>query len=614
MGVLERLNRWLDVRLGHRRWWGAWRARTLPASPSWWLTSGSLVFWLLVIEVATGLLLMASYSPSLATAWASVSYIERTAAGSFLRGVHYYTAQALIVALLVHLIRVVACGIFRAPRELIWVTGLLSLPLVLTWAMTGNPLSGSQQGLAQVAVEAQIVGSTPGVGPTLSRLLLGGEEVGHLTLVRLYFLHVAVVPLAAAALLALHISQVLRHGLAPRENNQQLSAPVPYWPYQSVRNMAVLALVVGIIALLAWRYGAPLGAPADPDLPHHPRPEWYFRALFELRRHFTGEQELIATLLIPTAVLLIFLTFPLWDGLFGRRTASLLRTSTLLAGLAGWGWLTGMSYHRDLHDGEYQASRKQDRIWAERARVLAARGVPPTGPAELLRNDPQTQGPLLFARHCATCHPWLDKHGQGLAASEASAPNLYGFGSRQWIEGLLDPERIASDHYFGRTAFAEGEMVSAVQELAAGLEGDELSARRKQLRLAAEALAAEARPPQAPPEARRAAAGRVLIAGELGCTGCHRFHSEGELGTAPDLTGYGSRSWLVAFISDPRHDRFYGERNDRMPAFAPGPDDARNLLSQRELALLADWLISQQTAPSDAPRPTPGAAPQLTSR
>ena len=422
MKLFGALNRWLDERVGHGRWLAAWRNRSLPNGPSWWLTSASLLVWLLAIEVATGLLLMASYSPSLATAWPSVHYIQRSPAGAFLRGVHYYAAQALIVGLAVHLVRVVACGLFRAPRELIWLTGLLSIPLVLMWAVTGNPLSGSQQGLAQIAVEAQIVGSTPMIGPIRSRMLLGGEEVGHLTLVRLYFLHVALLPLAAAGLLGLHVAQAYRHGLAPAQDGTAQSRP--YWPYQSVRNMTVVALVVSLIAAAAWLHGAPLGAPADTDLPHHPRPEWYFRALFELRRHFTGEQELVATLVIPAFTLLIFLSFPLWDRPLGRRAAGWLRAAALAAGLAGWGWLTALSYYRDWNDPQYLASREQERIWAQRAQLLAAQGIPPAGPAELLRNDPQTQGPLLFARHCASCHSWVDDQGRGLVASENSAPNL----------------------------------------------------------------------------------------------------------------------------------------------------------------------------------------------
>ena len=93
-------------------------------------------------------------------------------------------------------------------------------------------------------------------------------------------------------------------------------------------------------------------------------------------------------------------------------------------------------------------------------------------------------------------------------------------------------------------------------------------------------------------DARDAAAikeGRAMPA-TFGCTNCHKFRKEGHLGDAPDLTGYGSRPWLVGIISNPAHRQFYGKRNDRMPAYAPSNDPADNVLSPRNLGLLADWL------------------------
>ena len=60
---------------------------------------------------------------------------------------------------------------------------------------------------------------------------------------------------------------------------------------------------------------------------------------------------------------------------------------------------------------------------------------------------------------------------------------------------------------------------------------------------------------------------------------------------APDLTGYGSRDWLLAFIANPAADRFYGKQNDRMPAFAPHePGSPQNQLSPETIGLIADWL------------------------
>ena len=161
---------WLDDRTGYRGLLAPIRRRVLPDGPSWWLTSASCLAWIFAIEVVTGLLMMTTYSPSITSAWASVFYIDQSAAGRFLRGLHYFASHALIVLLAVHVVRVLACQAFKAPRELIWITGLFLMPVVIAWAVTGNPLCASQKAVAQIEVEANIIGSTPLVGGALERL------------------------------------------------------------------------------------------------------------------------------------------------------------------------------------------------------------------------------------------------------------------------------------------------------------------------------------------------------------------------------------------------------------------------------------------------------------
>ena len=76
-----------------------------------------------------------------------------------------------------------------------------------------------------------------------------------------------------------------------------------------------------------------------------------------------------------------------------------------------------------------------------------------------------------------------------------------------------------------------------------------------------------------------------MLAGELRCTECHQFRKKDEDATAPDLTGYGSREWILGILSNPKHPRFYGARNDRMPAFLED-----KILDRTTLGLVADWL------------------------
>jgi ubiquinol-cytochrome c reductase cytochrome b subunit len=516
-------------------------------------------------------------------------------------GRHFYGSHALLILFAVHTIRVLALAAFRAPHELIWVTGLLLLPLVVTWAITGNPLSGTQKGFSQIEVEGNIIASTPLVGPITQRILIGGDQVGNLTLTHLYSLHVVILPALIGLLLVVHISQVYRHGLSAATLEGGRGSARPYWPYQTVRNMIVFGIVFGIVAALAWQRGAPLDAPADPELSHWTRPEWYFLFLFELRSYFVGKWEFVATVIIPVISLLLLIGIPALDRMSSTRVSAVLRGVIIIAGLAGFAGLTLASVLRDAKDPEHQQLIAEAEEHANRARELADKdGIPSEGGITLLRNDPRTQGPRLFQQHCANCHPSVDPSGEGVAASEPSAPNLYGFGSVDWIEGMLDPETIASVHYFGQTAFADGDMVNAILDLYDGVEDDEKQELRTQRHKIAVALAAERSGPES--DDPLVAEGIELLIGDLACTDCHRFHDEGDLGSAPDLTGYGSAEWLFALISNPEHERFYPDTNDRMPAFGATEDDpSGGTLTSEQIDLLIRWLIGEESEVGDEP-------------
>ncbi|MBC8355272.1 MAG: cytochrome b N-terminal domain-containing protein [Planctomycetes bacterium] len=592
--MLTKLREWLDERTSYRTLVDPLRRRLLPTGPKWGYSTASCLLWMLLVVVGTGVLMMLSYSPSTNSAWASVHYIEQSPAGSFIRGLHFYGTHALLILFAIHTIRVLAVAAFRAPHELIWVTGLLLLPLVVVWAITGNPLSATQKGFSQIEVEGNIIASTPLLGPITQRILIGGDQVGNLTLTHLYSLHVVILPALIGLLLVVHIGQVYRHGLSTATLEGGSGSARPYWPYQSVRNMIVFGVVFGIVALLAWQRGAPLDAPADPELSHWTRPEWYFLFLFELRSYFVGQWEFVATVVIPVASLVLLIGMPVLDRMSSTRVSAVLRGVIILAGLAGFAGLTLASILRDAKDPDHQQLIAESEEHASRSRELAdTSGIPPAGAITLLRNDPQTQGPRLFQQHCASCHSNADRNDKGIAAAEPSAPNLYDFGSVDWIDGMLDPERIASVHYFGETAFAEGEMAGTILDLYDGVEDDEKRVLQDRLHQVAIALAAERDPGES--DDSSIAEGVALLTSDFACTDCHRFHDEGDLGSAPDLTGYGSADWLFGMIANPEHERFYPDTNDRMPAFgATEEDPSGGLLTKEQIDLLVRWLIGNR--------------------
>ncbi len=109
-----------------------------------------------------------------------------------------------------------------------------------------------------------------------------------------------------------------------------------------------------------------------------------------------------------------------------------------------------------------------------------------------------------------------------------------------------------------------------------------------------DALAAEAkRPMPAGQDGPKIAEEVLTLFEDFTCTDCHRFHGQGET-SAPDLTGYGSRAWLVGIITDPTQPRFYGKQNDGMPSYRMFPDKPeKNLLGEAEIELVARWIVGE---------------------
>ncbi|HEV3344670.1 MAG TPA: c-type cytochrome, partial [Pirellulales bacterium] len=209
---------------------------------------------------------------------------------------------------------------------------------------------------------------------------------------------------------------------------------------------------------------------------------------------------------------------------------------------------------------------------------------PSTGMLSVLRKDPKTQGPRLFDRYCASCHT----HDDATEVPEKpSAPNLTHLATRGWIGGLLDPEQVDGPNYFGGTSHKEGEMQGFVKETLAKADSEQVKA-------VVAALSAEAGLPSQKSldekEAGLVQQGLAQIR-EIGCIDCHKFREAGELGSAPDLTGYGSYEWLKGMIANPTHERYYRDDNDRMPVFAEHEDKPdSNIISPTNLDLLVRWL------------------------
>jgi quinol-cytochrome oxidoreductase complex cytochrome b subunit/cytochrome c2 len=532
---------------------------------------GSTLLALVLAQLVTGIGLALFYSPSEASAWSSVWWIQtRVAMGWFLRGVHHHGASVAVIVAALHLGQTLLFGAYRKPRELTWMVGVVLLLLLLGFALTGYLLPWDQRGYWATRVATSMAGTTPVVGGALERVAQGGDGYGTLTLTRFYAIHAIVLPLALLALVGLHLALFRRRGVTPSPSLED-AAPARvdrFWPGQAARDALAAALALAVVAALAVSdHGAPLEAPADPSNAPLPRPEWYFLGLFQLQKIFQGPLEMVGTLVVPGLAVAALLLLPFLDRARGRsfreRRAVL---AAALAAFAGYGALTAAALRADRRDPQVAAARRESERAAARAQELAALGIPPEGPAFMLANDPPERGRRVFAQQCTGCH------SVG-GAAEYKAPDLAGLFSLDWIrEQIRDPNQ---PHRFGATKL-KGKMDAFGR------------------RLSPEKIDALARFVHARRDPARADAdpsleeGRVLFR-RVGCDECHAL-KPGEAKEAPNLFDYGSDRYLRTLIEDPAAPLYFGEKNNGMPAM-------RARLLPQEIAAVMAYLRTLEAMP-----------------
>ncbi|HUJ25429.1 MAG TPA: cytochrome b N-terminal domain-containing protein, partial [Myxococcales bacterium] len=394
----------------------------VPGGPRWAYVFGSALLALLLAQLASGLALGFNYSASLPAAWASVARIEQTPLGHLFRGLHAQGATFLLVVATLHLLQTAMAGAFREQRAATWWLGLALLALLFAFCLSGSLLPWDERGYWATRVTAGIIDSAPLAGPALSRLILGGREFGNLTLARFYAVHATLLPLLLVLLGTLHVAAVRRHGVQPLRAGPEQS----FWPGQALLDATFAVLVLAALLAAAVKLGAPLTAPADPSGAANPRPEWYFRPLFELLKLMPIGLEAFGTFFVPLLAAAFLVAMP-----YVRSQKAAL--GVLLAGMAGSIALCAASYREDAASSDFARQEALSRGRAQKALKLARSvGVPPEGALALLNNQPDERGGRLFARVCTDCH-----------AEGRKAPRLDGLFSRDFIRAALaHPEQV----------------------------------------------------------------------------------------------------------------------------------------------------------------------------
>jgi ubiquinol-cytochrome c reductase cytochrome b subunit len=332
-GPLRSVATWLEVRTGLAA--AVTPAVTHPVprrTASWWYVFGSATLALFALQIATGICLALVYVPAADQAYQSLQYLnEHAAFGSYLRAVHFWGSNGMVLVMTLHMLQVFLFGAYKYPRELTWIAGVLLFLCTLGMAFTGQILRWDQDAYWGLGIGASIAARAPGIGSMLVHLLLGGPIIAGRTLSRFFALHVFAIPGILIALTGLHLWLVLRLGVnewpmpgrvvdrqtyRKRYEDDVHRDGVPFFPVAAQKDMVGMGVVILAVLICAAIFGpnGPHGVPDPTITDASPRPDFYFLSLFALLALLPPWTETVILLVgMPLAIVLL-LALPLFAG------------------------------------------------------------------------------------------------------------------------------------------------------------------------------------------------------------------------------------------------------------------------------------------------------------
>jgi quinol-cytochrome oxidoreductase complex cytochrome b subunit len=307
----------------------------------WWFCLGGTPMYLFMVQVTTGIMLTFYYVPSPDHAYASVAAItQEVRFGWFIRSLHMWSSNFMIVAVFLHMLRVFFTRAYRHPRQLNWMVGFLLLGVTMTFGFTGYSLVYEQLSFWGATVACNLAEAVPLIGPWIGHFLRGGPEIGEATLTRFFILHIGVLPMAAMMLIGMHVLLIRLHGVTELqfkgEEVTERGRFFRFWPEHVTTELIIGVLLMYLLTILALVFPASLGTPADPtQTPEHIKPEWYFYFNFRLLKLTSLKLSVALTGLI--GVVAFF--WPFIDRWIEKRSKHVDRIVTLVGVAAFLGFL-----------------------------------------------------------------------------------------------------------------------------------------------------------------------------------------------------------------------------------------------------------------------------------
>ncbi|UHD46921.1 cytochrome b N-terminal domain-containing protein [Aureimonas altamirensis] len=290
------LTRWIDSRLPLPRLvYDSFIAYPTPRNLNYAYTFGGILSLFLVAQIITGIVLAMHYAASVDVAFNSVEHIMRDVNwGWLLRYMHANGASFFFIAVYLHIFRGLYYGSYKAPREILWILGVIIFLLMMATAFMGYVLPWGQMSFWGATVITGFFTAFPVIGEPIQTLLLGGFAVDNPTLNRFFALHY-LLPFMIAGVVVLHVWALHVAGQT-NPTGVEVKTPkdtVPFTPYATVKDAFGMVFFLIFFAYFVFYLPNYLGHPDNYipanslQTPAHIVPEWYFLPFYAMLRAIT---------------------------------------------------------------------------------------------------------------------------------------------------------------------------------------------------------------------------------------------------------------------------------------------------------------------------------------
>ncbi|WP_417686533.1 cytochrome b [Roseibium sp.] len=263
-----------------------------PKNLNYWWTFGGILFFCLIAQIITGIVLVMHYTPHTTLAFDSVEHIMRDVNfGWMLRYLHSNGASMFFIAVYIHIFRGLYYGSYKAPREISWILGVIIFLIMMGTAFMGYVLPWGQMSFWGATVITNLFSAIPLVGEAIKTWLWGGFAVDNPTLNRFFSLHY-LLPFMIFGVVLLHVWAFHTTGNNNPTGVQPKSKQdtVPFHPYYTIKDLFAIVVFMIVFAWFAFYVPNYMGHPdnyieANPLVtPAHIVPEWYFLPFYAILR------------------------------------------------------------------------------------------------------------------------------------------------------------------------------------------------------------------------------------------------------------------------------------------------------------------------------------------